>query len=107
MSRDEIVERMKKSLDDWNSRISEWEEEVSEAQAAMKSRYQKELDTLRAQREEAMKKLAQAQDSSEAAWKDVSKGFEEAWQDLADSFDNAWSQFRDKEQPGDASKKKD
>jgi len=105
MSRDDVVERMKKSLDDWNSRISEWEQDVTEAQSAMKSRYQKELDSLNAQREEAMKKLAQAQDSSEAAWKDVSKGFEEAWQDLADSFENAWSEFRSKDQQENGPKK--
>jgi hypothetical protein len=45
-----------------------------------------------------MSKLKQIQGSSEAAWGEMSKGFEEAWKHLAEGFENAWSEFRGKEQ---------
>ena len=101
MDRDETVERMKKALDNWNARIAEWEQGMNDAQASMKSHYQEQVDSLRAQREEAVRKLAQIQDSSEAAWKETSKGFEQAWQDIADGFENAWSEFKSKASPKD------
>jgi len=106
MNRDESVEQMKKQLDDWNTRIAEWEKRMNAAQADMKSRYQEQLDTLRRQREEGTSKLKQIQTSSEAAWGEMSKGFEEAWKHLADGFESAWSELHSKEQTKSGPKSK-
>ena len=104
MNRDDTVKRMKKQLDDWNTRIDEWEKQMHEAQTNVKTHYEAQLDMLRRQREEGMSKLKEIQESSEAAWADMGKGFEEAWQHLAEGFDKAWSEFRGKEQERDESK---
>ena len=104
MNRDETTERLKKQLDDWNSRIDAWEKQMHDAQANMKSRYQEQLDMLRRQREEGINKLQEIQESSEAAWADMSRGFEEAWKHLAEGFDKAWSELRGGEHEQDKSK---
>jgi uncharacterized coiled-coil DUF342 family protein len=97
MKRDEYVEKMKAQIDDWNGKLQQWEQEVDKAQSGAKAQYQAQIDTMRRQRDEAIKRLDEMRSASEAAWKDLSLGFENAWKSLADSFDKAWSEFKRKD----------
>lgn len=98
MNRDESIAKMKQQLDEWNARIGDWETQMHETQTTIKARYDKQLDTLRQQREEGISKLKQIQESGEAAWRDMGGGFEDAWKHLAAGFENVWSEFGSKEQ---------
>lgn len=98
MNREESIAKMKQQLDEWNARIGDWETQMHETQTTIKARYDKQLDTLRQQREEGISKLKQIQESGEAAWRDMGGGFEDAWKHLAEGFENAWSEFGSKEQ---------
>lgn len=98
MDRDDSIAKMKHQLDEWNTKIGEWESQMHETQTTIKVRYEKQLDALRRQREEGISKLKQVQESGEAAWHDMGSGFEEAWKHLAEGFENAWSEFGSKKQ---------
>lgn len=98
MKRDEYVEKMKAQIDEWNGKLQKWEKEVDKAQSGAKAQYQTQIDAMRRQRDEAIKRLDEMHSASEAAWKDLSLGFENAWRSLADSFDKAWSEFNRKDQ---------
>jgi len=99
MTRDEYVERMKKQLDDWNTKLAEWEIEVQKAQAGAKAQYEAQIKSLEKQRDEAMRRLNETRDASQAAWMEVSKGMESAWKTMQSSFENAWSEFQRKKKP--------
>ncbi len=96
MNRDEYVQRMKQQIDDWNTRLAEWEIEVQKAQAHVKVQYEAQIKTLEKQRDEAMKRLHETRDASQAAWTEVSKGTEAAWKTMQSSFEKAWSEFQKK-----------
>jgi len=101
MNREDSIAKMKQQLDEWNVKIGEWEGQMQDAQATMKTRYASEIDQLRQQREEGLRKLKEIGESSEAAWQDLGNGFEEAWKHLAESFEQAWSEFGTKKQNED------
>lgn len=99
MNRDEYVQKMKQQLDDWNARISQWQTEMHEAQANVKTRYQAQLDKFEKQRDEMMQRMKEMQGASHSAWDEMSKGFEEAWKTMSSSFEKAWSEFHKKKGP--------
>lgn len=96
MNRDEYVEKMKRQLDEWNQKLAGWEAEVQKAQGAAKARYEAQIAALEHQRDEAIKRLNETRDASQAAWMDVSKSFEQAWRTLHDGFNKALAEFQKK-----------
>jgi len=96
MSRDEYVDRMKRQLDEWNSKLAEWEVEVHKAQAGARAQYEAQIKALEKQRDETIKRLNETRDASQAAWMEVSKGAESAWKAMQSSFEKAWSEFHKK-----------
>lgn len=91
--RDEYVNKMKTQLDQWNAEIGRWEAKAKEAQAGMQAEAQKQLDALRAQREEALEQMRKVQAASADAWMDMVRGTDAAWKAMADAFNNARSHF--------------
>ena len=96
MNRDEYIERMKQQIDDWNAKLAKWEVEVQKAQANVKARYAVQITELRKQRDEALKRLNETRDASQAAWMQVSKGAEEAFKTMQTSFEAAWAEYKKK-----------
>lgn len=91
--RDEYVNKMKTQLDQWNSEIGRWEEKAREAQAGMQAEATKQLEALRARREEALAEMKKVQDASTEAWMDMMRGTDAAWKAMQDAFTNARSHF--------------
>lgn len=96
MTREQYVEHMKKQLDEWNVKLAKWEEEVQKAQAHVKTQYEIQITALEKQRDETVKRLNATREASQAAWTEVSKGFESAWKSMQSSFDKAWDEFHKK-----------
>ena len=96
MTREQYVEQMKKQLDEWNAKLGQWEQEVQKAQASVKSRYAVQIEALQRQRDETIRRLNEARDSSQAAWIEVSKTLDSAWQSMQSSLDKAWGEFHKK-----------
>ncbi len=96
MTREEYVQRMKQQIDDWNAKLGNWETEVQKAQANVKTHYEAQIVALEKQRDEAVKRLNETREASQAAWMEVSKGAETAWKTMQSSFEKAWGEFHKK-----------
>ena len=95
-SREEYVQKMKAQLDQWNTEVAKWEEKTHAAQAEMKAEYEKQLETLRSRRDDAMYQLHQMQAASADAWMDMVKGADAAWKAMGEAFIRARSHFEKK-----------
>jgi len=91
--REEYVEKMKEQLDQWNAEAKRWEEKVKSAEADMKAEYTRQLDAVRARRDEAMYNLHQMQAASMEAWMDMMRGVEDAWKRMGEAMTQARSHF--------------
>lgn len=67
---------------------------VDEADADTKIEYRKQLDEMRAQRDEAEAKIKEIADAGDDAWDDMKAGFDKAWGSIAGAFDSALSRFK-------------
>ena len=94
--RDEYVAKMKAQLDQWNGEIAKWEAKASEAQAGARADFDKRLEAVRQQREQAMVQLRLMQSAAGDAWLDMMKGTDQAWASMREAFEKASSHFRGK-----------
>jgi len=92
-SRDEYVSKLKTDLDRWNVQAAKWEAQAASARAELKMGYAKQLETLRAQREEARYKLKLLDGASAAAWTELERGADEAWVRMKEAMAAAKSYF--------------
>ena len=96
MNRDAYVQKMKEQLDQWNAEAAKWEAKAKEAQASMKSEYEKQLNLLNSRRDEAMYQLKLLQGASTDAWQDMMKGTDQAVKSMQEAFYRARSHFEKK-----------
>ena len=85
--REQYIEKAKARIDQWNA-------EIDEAEADAKINYQKQIDGMRAQRDDAEAKLKELREASDDAWHDMKSGFDKAWDSLTSSFNSAMSRFK-------------
>jgi hypothetical protein len=95
-NRDEYIEKMKTQLDQWNGEIARWEARAKDAQAEARVDFDKRLEAVRQQREDALYQLRLMQSAAGDAWMDMMKGTDEAWARMREAFDKASSHFRPK-----------
>jgi len=94
--RDEYVEKMKAQLDQWNGEIAKWEVKAKEAQAEARADFDRRLEAVRQQREQALYQLRLMQSAAGDAWLDMMKGTDQAWASMREAFEKASSHFRGK-----------
>jgi len=94
MNRDAYVEKTKAMIDQWNAEIDKLEAKTRAAQADAKIEYEKQLATLREQRDAAEVQMDKARKASEAAWADMQAGFLKAWEDISDAANRAMNRYR-------------
>ena len=75
-SRDEYVSKLKTDLDRWNVEAAKWEAQAASARADLKKGYAKQLEALRARREETLYKLNLLEAASATAWTELERGAE-------------------------------
>ena len=95
-SREEYVQKLKAQLDQWNAEVAKWEEKTRAAQTDMKAEYEKQLESFRSRRDEAMYQLHQVQVATTEAWMDMVKGADAAWRAMGEAFVRARSHFEKK-----------
>ena len=95
-TREEYVQKMKSQLDQWNAEVGKWEEKTKSAHADMKVEYEKQLESFRSKRDEAMYQLHQVQVASAGAWMDMMKGADAAWKAMGEAFMKARGHFEKK-----------
>lgn len=92
--REDFVERLKAQLDDWNAQIRKMEAEARKSAAGAGVQYEEHLKRMRAQRDQAQRKLTELQKAGDAAWDDMRKGAEDMWATMEESFRKAMSHFK-------------
>jgi hypothetical protein len=92
-SRDEYVSKLKTDLDRWNVEAAKWEAQAATARADLKKAYAKQLETLRARREETLYQLKLLEAASATAWTEVERGADKAWASMKEAMAAAKSHF--------------
>jgi predicted nucleic acid-binding Zn-ribbon protein len=93
-NRDEYVEKLKAQLDHWNAAAAQWELKARDLQAESRQQFDKSLQAMRDQREQAMYQMNLLQAAAGDAWKDLVRGTDEAWAHMREACDKAGSHFR-------------
>ncbi len=94
VDRDAYVQEMKAKLDEWNTQIDRLSAKADAAQADTKLEYNKQVEALKKQREEALQRLNELQSASEGAWEDMRAGMDAAWDKMTSALKNAASRFQ-------------
>jgi multidrug resistance efflux pump len=94
IKRDEYVAKLKKQLDQWNAEVSKWEGKTREAQSGVRVEYEKQLQALRGQRDQALEQMRRVQSATGDAWMDLMRGTDDAWAKMREAFDKARSHFQ-------------
>lgn len=91
--RDEYIDKLKTQLDQWNTQVAQWETKAREAQTNVRADYEKQLETLRHHRDEALEQMRRVQAATGDAWVDLVRGADEAWSKMREAFEKARTHF--------------
>lgn len=91
--RDEYVGKLKGQLDQWNAEVAKWEVKAQKAQAGARAEYDKHLNDLRRQRDQALEHMKRVQAASGEAWVDLVRGADEAWAKMREALEKARTHF--------------
>jgi uncharacterized coiled-coil DUF342 family protein len=94
--RQKHVDTMKAKIDEWSSDIDEIEKKTKTASDDLTEEYQNQIGALKKQRDEALVKLEEIQNTTDSAWEDVKKGAEDAWDAIGHAFSSAKKKLFDK-----------
>jgi len=93
-SRDEYIRKMQAKLEEWNADIDTLTAKANEVSADIRSEYNEQIESLKANQAAARQKIEEVQKSGESAWKDLKSGVELAWTAIGEAVDSAKSRFR-------------
>ena len=94
-SRQEVVDKLKSKLDEWNTKIDALEVQAKLAEMENRGKYESEIARLKQKRDELRETLEKMPESGENAFEELLSGAEQAWEVLSDAYKKAKSQFRD------------
>jgi len=91
MTRDEIVEGLKRQIDEWNARIAGLEADLEKRKVESRAEAEKSLAEMKRLRAEAETEIARMRQTSESQWEETRAKGEAALNDIAEGFRRAWS----------------
>jgi hypothetical protein len=92
-TRDEVVERLKRQLDDWNGDIDQLETKLDEVTGPAREKLEPYLAKVRESRNSALKKLSELRASGDESWDKVEGEAEHLWKTLRQSINYFKSQL--------------
>jgi len=92
--REAYEKKLQAQLDQWQAEMDKLKAKADAAEADARIEYQKQIDRLEAQRQDALKQMKEFQEAGDSAWKDMKAGMESAWASLHESLEKARSRFR-------------
>jgi competence protein ComGC len=93
-TRNEYANNLKSQIDEWNLQLDKMDADAKKLKGEAKVKVNKELATIRIQREELKKNLEKIQNSSDNGWDDLKKGAEEAKDKINQAFSKAKAEFK-------------
>ena len=91
--RDAYVQKLKAEMAELDAEIEKLAAKADQADAAAKIEYHRQLENLRAKRNDLEENFAELQKAGEAAWEDLKQGLENSWEILKTSLAKAKSEF--------------
>ncbi len=85
----EMKAKTEATMKEWQAQIDKLHAQAKQAQGDAEAEYRKQIAELEKNRDEMRKKMNEAIDASEGAWKEMQSGFESAWKSISDSFEKA------------------
>ncbi|MDO9508920.1 MAG: hypothetical protein Q7I97_06200 [Thermovirgaceae bacterium] len=92
--RDAYVEKLKLKLDEWNTRIDQFQAKADQVKPDLKAEYQNQIQNLKAKRDKVQEKLNELSEASKGAWEDLKAGAECAWGELTEAVKLATSRYK-------------
>lgn len=92
-TRDEYVGAMKSEIERCNAQVTMWEAQARDARVELRASYARQLEALRARREEALYNLKLIEGASALAWSDLARGADEAWMRMQEAVAAARTHF--------------
>ena len=92
--RDEVVNKMKRQLDDWKVEIDRLEDAVKKVKSDLKAKYEGQIRELREKRNEGEKKLEELRASGEDAWERLRKETDHARTAIKDAVNTFKSHYK-------------
>jgi uncharacterized coiled-coil DUF342 family protein len=96
--KDEYVRKLHAKLDDWNSDLDRLAVRADQIKADARAEYQKQIQDLRSECDDARKKLEELKRVQGDAWEDLKGGMDLAWSALGEAFESAKSRFKSPEE---------
>ncbi len=93
-SKDVYKAKIDAQLKEWSIRIADLKAKAELAEANVKVEYLKQVEALRAKKEEAEVKLDELKKAGDDAWEALKAGVEQAALELKDSINSAIAKFK-------------
>jgi len=93
-TKEEFVRKMHSRLDKWNAEIDALTAKANAAEANVRAEYPKQIEALKARRDEARSKLNTLETVGEGAWEDMKAGVELAWDAVSEAVHSATARFK-------------
>jgi uncharacterized coiled-coil DUF342 family protein len=87
--------KLKNKLDEWNREIDRLEDQAQDVRADLRSEYEDQLATLRAERDKIGERMTNLQNAGDVAFDEVKAGFDRAWRELDESLRRASDRIRE------------
>lgn len=92
-AKDEFQQRLEARLQELDAEIAQLREKGRDLKDQAKADWERKMTDLETKREAARAKLAELDQSSAEAWKDVQQGVQSAWDELEKAFRDASREF--------------
>jgi chromosome segregation ATPase len=94
--RQKYVDTIKAKIDEWSNNINDVEKQADKASSDLNEEYKEQIVILKKQRDEALVRLKEIQNTTDGAWLEVKKGSEAAWGNISHAFSSAKDKLFDK-----------
>lgn len=92
-SRQEYIEQLKLTLDEWNAKIDDMEVQAHLAEMKNRESYESEIARLREKRDNLKNTINNMSESTEQAFEELLLGAEQAREAIVDAYNRAKSRF--------------
>lgn len=93
-TRKAYIDKMTTQLKQWDDELQQLKTIADRAKAEVKTEYYRQIDDLRARRENVQLKLNEIRNASDQAWENLKTGLEKGWSELKTAFDSAKAKFK-------------
>jgi hypothetical protein len=93
-TREDYQAAMEKQLNEWKKQTDQFKAAAEQSGAQAKAAYDKQLELLRSQQDEAWNNFYKLKSASEESWEQVRANMDKAWNDLTAATEKALKQSK-------------